>query len=57
MGSWPARSEIETVEVHDLGPCFGEVLDELFLGIACGIELGDRTQLRVGTKYQVDWRG
>lgn len=50
----PIRLDIETIEVHDFGPGFGKVLDELFLGIACCIELRDCAQFRVGAKYQVN---
>lgn len=33
--------KVEAVEMHDLMPGGGKVMDELFFGIVLGVELGD----------------
>ena len=40
-------AEIETVQGHDLGPGFHEVLDEHLVRAFVGIDLSYRSQLRV----------
>lgn len=37
--------EVEAVVVHDFGPGGHKVLHELVLGVAAGVDLGDRAQL------------
>src|SRR5690349_2063592 len=46
--------QVETIQVHHFGPRSDEVLDELLLRIGGCIEFGQRTQLRIGTKDQVN---
>src|SRR5581483_974901 len=46
--------EVVTIQVHDLPPCGRKVFHELLLRSRAGIDLGERTQLRVRTKDQVD---
>jgi len=36
--------EIETICVHNLGPCGSEVIVEFRRGIVRGVDVGDRTQ-------------
>ena len=40
-------SEVETVQVHDLGPNRNEILDELFPGIRAAVYFRQGTQLGV----------
>ena len=46
--------QVITIKVHDLCPRGDEVVDELFLGVAAGIDFSDGPQLRVRTKHKVD---
>ncbi len=39
--------KIEAIEVHHLGPGGDEVLHEGLLGVAAGIDLGERAELGV----------
>ena len=51
------RREVEPVVVHDLDPGRDEVLDELDLRIALGVDLGDGAQDGVRTEDEVVGRG
>src|SRR5262249_27552794 len=46
--------QVETVEVHDLGPCRDEIPHEFLSGIGAGIDFGQGAELRVRAEDQVD---
>src|SRR4051812_3742714 len=46
-------AEVEPVEAHDLVPGGGEVADELLAGVVGGVDLRQRSKLRVGAEDQV----
>lgn len=53
-----ARSagKVETVKTHHLAPCSHEVLNKFRLRVVSGVDLGDRSKLRVRSEDQIDAR-
>lgn len=47
-------AQIETIEIHHLGPRRDEVPHELLLRIIRGVDLRDRPQFRVRAEDQID---
>src|SRR3954451_3532448 len=61
---WPSRwreaipsAKVEPVERHDLVPGGGEVADELLAGVVGGVDLRERSKLRVGAEDEVGGGG
>src|ERR1700730_7664201 len=53
---WRRSSQIETIQVHHLGPSRHEVTDELLLRIGATINFGERPELSVGAEDEIDAR-
>src|SRR5581483_11750423 len=49
--------QVEAVQVHDLVPGLGEVLDELLLAVGGGVDLRQGTELGVGAEDEVGGGG
>ena len=49
--------QVVAVEVHYLGPGGDEGVDELFLRVGCGVDLGEGAELGVGAEDQVNAGG
>ena len=46
--------QVEAIELHHLDPRLDEVADEMCVSIRCSVDLGLRTQLRVGSECKIN---